>query len=139
MEYSKYLTSSTGLPETSSGGLSPLGFTQPWSLRTWIEFGTTPPRAVFHATVMSAGEPAGEELSLWFESEGDEAVKRQLGCALMFAVPEEAVDEAVHSLADIFLYHDEQSHLLPPAKAVIRRTQGRVTGISVRPPVDIEE
>jgi len=88
---------------------------------------------------MSAGEPAGEELSLWFESEGDEAVKRQLGCALMFAVPEEAVDEAVHSLADIFLYHDEQSHLLPPAKAVIRRTQGRVTGISVRPPVDIEE
>ena len=133
MESSEYLRDSTDLPETSSGGLSPLSFTQPWSLRTSIEFQASPPRAVLQGTV----ESAGAELSFFFESEGDEAIKRYLGCALMFGISGEGVGEAFQSLADIFAYHYEQTHLLPPAGLITRRTEGKVVRSSTRPELEI--
>jgi len=92
-------------------------------------------RAVFHTTVISAGD----ELSFGIERAGEDAVRRYLGCAVLFAMPDEGVEEAFHSLIDIFAYNTERLQLIPPREVIAHRTPGRIAGSSTRPELQIEE
>ena len=90
----------------------------------------------FHgATVDSAGE---ELISLWAEGRGENAVKRVLGCAIMYSLPEESVNEALFSLRDIWEFYQTTQRMLPPPVAT-RRYVGKIVGISQRPDLVIEE
>ena len=106
---------------------------QPLSLRTLIELEPSFPRAVFHTTVSSAGE----ELSFWIERVGDDAVKRHLGCAVMFAMPEGGVDEAFRALVDILAYNTERLQLMAAPDMISQRTRGKVVRSSTRPELEI--
>lgn len=54
-------------------------------------------------------------------------------------MPDEGVDEAFHSLIDIFAYNTERLQLMPPRQLIARRTPGRIAGSSTRPQLQIEE
>lgn len=107
---------------------------RPLNLSTLIEFEPLWPRVVFNTTVKSVGE----EVSFWIEHEGDDAVKRYLGCVIISAMPEDGVNEALQSLLDIFAFNTQRLQLPPSQEIVEYRAQGKVVGKSARPDLQIE-
>lgn len=98
--YGRPSTRSIAWPGSFFAGQSLLSSTAPSALEASTEavedvWGV--PVAVFHATVNSTGE----ELRLWVEGAGQSAVKRMVGCALLVAVPDDGLDEALEALKDI--------------------------------------
>jgi len=86
------------------------------------------------STVDSAGE---ELLSLWAEGRGERAVKRVLGCAIMYSLPEESLNEALFSLKDIWEFYAAHRILSRPVMA--RRHVAKIVESSRRPDLVIEE
>lgn len=86
------------------------------------------------STVDSAGE---ELLSLWAEGRGERAVKRVLGCAIMYSLPEESLNEALFSLRDIWEFY--AAHRIPSPSVIARRHVAKILESSRRPDLVIEE
>ena len=93
------------------------------------------PFAVFHATVNFADE----EISIWAGRGGDDVIKRLFGCAVLFAMPEEGVNEALTSLKDIAVFHYETARGMLPPPPITHRHTGRIVGRSERPDLFISE
>ena len=92
-------------------------------------------RAVIYTTVTSPGQ----EVSLWTERVGNDAVKRVIGCAMIFAMPEEGINEALASLRDILEFSYEATHGMLPPPVAVRRSMGRIVGTTRRPDLVISE
>lgn len=95
---------------------------------------SVPVRARFHATVNSLGE----DLSFWVEGTDDIAVKKVIGCAIIAAMPENALAEALQSIREIwefYSYRPEPS--LQDLSPKISR--GRLLPAQKRPDLVIEE
>ena len=86
------------------------------------------------ATVTSASQ----EISLLWAEEGEKAIKRWIGCAMMCAMPDESVNEALVSLKDIWEFHETTHRMLPPPVET-RRYVGRIVGTSHRPDLVISD
>ena len=132
----EYWPSSTNLPDTSSDGLLLTNLKKllaQWRLANEAD----PSRAsliLLGATVNSAGQ----EVSLLWTEEGENATKRWIGCAMMCRMPDEGVDEALVSLRDIWEFH-ETTHRMLPRPVETRRYVGRIVGTSQRPDLVISE
>lgn len=81
----------------------------------------------------------GQEFRFWAESLGENAVKRAMGCVIMFAMPEEGVEEAISTLRDIYQFSTEATALALPAPTRRQRLPGKVVAKSERPALVISE
>lgn len=91
--------------------------------------------AVFSGTVNSPGQ----ELSFWIEAGGEDALRRLVGCAILVAIPEEGMEEALTSLRDILDFHYERQYVLPPAGVTTQRRAGSIARTAKRPDLAISE
>ena len=104
-------------------------------LRLTERIAPEPVYAVFRGTVNSAGQ----EFTFWFERGGEHNLKRVIGCAILAALPDEGVEEALNSLRGVFQFHYENLFLLTPPKAMPRRLLGTIVTTSERPDLVISE
>jgi len=91
--------------------------------------------AVFRSTV----NVAGQEMSFWAAGAGENALKRVLGCAMMVAMPENGIEEAVASLKDILIFNWETSYGMLPEPPASQRHTARIASTSHRPELLIAE
>ncbi len=103
------------------------------SLRTSIELDAFTQLAVFRTTVTDSDR----ELTFAIERGGVDTIKRYLGCAIMFALPDEGVDEAFESLKSVWENNCDLLGLPPARNMVARRRSGKIVGSSVRPELEI--
>jgi hypothetical protein len=109
----------------------------PWSLERLAEEleRSEEPFAFLTAMVTSAGQ----EIWVWAEEGERRSVKRLLGYAMIFFMPEEGVDEALTSLRDILEFSYESPRGMLPPPAVMRRHVGKIVRTSQRPDLVISE
>lgn len=89
----------------------------------------------FYATVNTPGQ----ELSFWIQDEGQDSLKRLLGCLLISYMPSEGIDEALMNLKEIWAYYIERAQYRLPEPEVSHRGTGKIVGISERPDLVISE
>jgi len=90
--------------------------------------------AFFEATL---GDDRG--LVFWATQPEEEAWKRAIGCALMFALPTTGLDEALQTLVEIREFHVGSLVVgLPPGRPSIQRGVGTAVGSRDRAPFVLE-
>lgn len=88
--------------------------------------------ASFHAQVTSAGNT----MEFGINGGGIQAIKRALGCAILTALPDSGIDEALQSLQDMWIYYnDENSFPLISRRETVSTTSGIVTHEVARLPL----
>ena len=92
-------------------------------------------QAVFYGTVNSPGH----QLSFEMKGEGQNALKRWLGCVMLAMIPEDALNEALESLKDIVEFHTYTTHNMIPSSRTTRHTTGTIVSTSQRPDMVISE
>ena len=92
-------------------------------------------RTSFYATVNTPGQ----ELSFWIQDEGQDSLKRLLGCLLISYMPSGSIDEALTNLKEIWAYHIERARYRLPEPEVSRRGTGKIVKLSERPDLVISE
>lgn len=93
-------------------------------------------QAVVQGTVNSPWQ----ELSFTFTGEGVNALKRSIGCSIIWAIPDEGIDEALNNLVNIYSFAIESASLrLAPPPSEIRGGRGKVIASSERPDLVITE
>ena len=124
-------------PDTCSGGLLLNDLQLPWSHNPSNEplFTEQPILAAFCGTVKSAGE------RFWLSATGDgkSALKRIIGCALIAHLPDEAMDEALESLRDIFDFWSRSRHYILSQPTVGSPIKGKIVSSMHRPDLVIPE
>ena len=132
--YPQLSTPSTNWPGTFSGGQQLPVYKKP--LSRWLSNEDIEVQAIVHGTVNSPWQ----ELSFTFEGEGASALKRTIGCTIVWAIPDEGIDEALTKLADIYSFTIESASLrLAPPPPETRKGHGRIMASSERPELVITE
>lgn len=102
----------------------------------WLSNEDIEVQAVVHGTVNSPWQ----ELSFTFEGEGTSALKRSIGCTIVWAIPDEGIDEALTKLADIYSFTIETARLrLSSPRPETRKGHGRIMTGTERPELVITE
>jgi hypothetical protein len=91
----------------------------PWSLDR-LQGPSEEWRTVIYGTANSLGQ----EMSFRFAAGGESALRRLVGCAILSALPDEGIDEALRTLRDIYEFRliDSMRSIrrLAPASSTIR-------------------
>jgi len=75
-----------------------------------------------------------------FGGRGASALKRSIGCSIVWSIPDEGIDEALTKLVDIYSFIIESAGLrLAPPPSETRRGRGRIMDGSERPELVITE
>ena len=97
---------STAWQDTSSGGPSPKGSIEPWNPVSFnqaeLSYGG---RCVAYAV---AAVGTTYNISISIQGCGETDAKRLLGTFIVWALPEEGLDEALHSLRDMLEFYKKQ-------------------------------
>lgn len=92
-------------------------------------------QAVFQATVNSPDE----EFTLWIEGDGEDDLKRWMGCVLVATMPPHGLDETLRMLSDVYEFAIEDSALSLPSPRQHASLAGRVGKGSKRPELRVSE
>jgi hypothetical protein len=91
--------------------------------------------AVFYGTVNSAGH----QLSFEMKGEGQDVLKRWLGCIMLAMIHEDALNEALESLKDIIEFHTYTARQILPPPTLGQSIEGKVVRALHRPDIIIAE
>ncbi len=130
--HSPYLLTSIDCQGTSSGGLSPIDSNSFFSQSRWSDEERARGRSLYYDIFDARDLTDNSAHSFYLRAvgHGDDFLKRIMGCALMFRIPSNGIDEALTSLGEIseFWLEKANDRSLPSA---MQQNAGRV--VSVHP------
>ena len=120
--------------ETSSGGSLPTSYETHWAPESFNprideDEVSAALRFVARATV----DTSYQEVSFSAEGRREDILKRLIGWALVFRMPEDGLAETLSSLKDIFEFYMERTRYQLPEPPVVRTGNATVVGVSRYP------